>query len=139
MPRDISVPGGPARRKRLERRAEYRFGVVLVLLLVTFMVSASAAEGAWEQIVTVLLQGITLIAALVASDVPPRLLRIALVVVFISFVVSFVAIPWNGRGPAESAGFVSTALVAGAPVAIVWSVTRRKVIDIQTVLAALCV
>jgi hypothetical protein len=30
-------------------------------------------------------------------------------------------------------------LVAGAPIAIGWSVVRRRVIDIQTVLAALCV
>jgi hypothetical protein len=139
MASDTSEAGGEVRRDRLARRAEYRFGVVLVLLLVTFLVSASAAEGAWEQIVTVLLQGVTLMAALVASDVPRRLRHIALVVVLISFAVSFVAIPWNGRGPAESAGFVSTALVAGAPVAIVWSVYKRRVIDIQTVLAALCV
>jgi ion channel len=140
MPRNISVVGGQsARKQRLARRAEYRFGVVLVLLLLTFMVAASAAEGAWEQIVTVLLQGVTLMAALVASDVPRRLRHVALGVVIFSFVLSFIAIPWNGRGPAESAGFVSTALVAGAPVAIVWSVTRRRVIDIQTVLAALCV
>ncbi len=131
--------GQSARTNRLARRAEYRFGVVLVLLLVTFMVAASAADGAWEQIVTVLLQGVTLMAALIASDVPRRIRHVALGVVIVSFVVSFIAIPWNGRGPAESAGFVSTALVAGAPVAIVWSVTRRKVIDIQTVLAALCV
>jgi hypothetical protein len=139
MPSDTSETGGRAARERLARRAEYRFGVVLVLLLLTFMVSASAAEGAWEQIVTVLLQGITLIAALIASDVPPRLRHIAIFVVAVSFVVSFIAIPWNGRGPAESAGFVSTALVAGAPIAIAWSVYRRRVIDIQTVLAALCV
>lgn len=139
MPRDIPNISERRRRVRLARRAEYRFGVVLVLLLATFMVAASAADGAWEQIVTVLLQGVTLMAALVASDVPRRLRHVALVVVIVSFVVSFVAIPWNGRGPASSAGFVSTALVAGAPVAIAWSVYRRRVIDVQTVLAALCV
>ncbi len=139
MPSDNPEMSAPTSEGRLARRAEYRFGVVLVLLLATFMVAASAAEGAGEQIVTVFLQGITLLAALVASDVPRRLRHVALGVVIFSFVVSFIAIPWNGRGPAESAGFVSMALVAGAPVAIAWSVYRRRVIDIQTVLAALCV
>jgi hypothetical protein len=139
MPSDTPATGGRPDREGLARRAEYRFGAVLVLLLITYMVSASSAEGAWEQIVTVILQGVTLIAALVASDVPRRLRHVAIGVVVFSFVISLIAIPWNGRGPASSAGFVSTALVAGAPVAIVWSVYRRKVIDIQTVLAALCV
>jgi hypothetical protein len=139
MPSEPSEPGEETRRQRLARRAEYRFGVVLVLLLATFMVAASAANGPWEQIVTVLLQGVTLIAALIASDVPRRLRHIAIGVVVFSFVVSFIAIPWNGRGPATSAGFVSMALVAGAPVAIATSAYRRRVIDIQTVLAALCV
>jgi hypothetical protein len=120
-------------------RAEYRFGVVLGLLLLTFMVGASAANGPWEQIVTVFLQGITLIVALAASGVPHRLRRAAVVLVVVGFVVSLIAIPWNGRGTVSSAGFINMVLVAGAPVAIAWSVVRRRVIDIQTILAALCI
>ena len=114
-------------------------GIVLVLLLATFMVSASTFSGPSEQVVTVLLQGVTLLAALYASGVPPRLRRIALIVVIVSVVFSIIAIPWNGRGRVSSAGFVNMVLVAGAPVAITWSVWRRKVIDAQTVLAALCI
>jgi hypothetical protein len=120
-------------------RAEYRFGVVLGLLLLTFMVGASSANGPWEQIVTVFLQGVTLIVALAASGVPHRLRRAAVALVVVGFLVSLIAIPWNGRGTVSSAGFISTVLVAGAPVAIAWSVVRRRVIDIQTILAALCV
>jgi hypothetical protein len=120
-------------------RAEYRFGVVLLLLLLTFMVGASSASGPWEQIVTVALQGITLIVALAAAGVPHRLRRAAVVLVTIGFLVSLIAIPWNGRGTVSSAGFINTVLVAGAPLAIGWSVVRRRVIDVQTVLAALCI
>jgi hypothetical protein len=131
--------GETTRRERLATRAEYRFGLVLVLLLATFMVSASAFSGPSEQVVTVVLQGVTLLAALVASGVPTRVRRIALVVVIASIIFSLVAIPWNGRGRVSSAGFVNMVLVAGAPIAIVWSVWRRKIIDAQTVLAALCI
>jgi hypothetical protein len=136
---ETSAPSARPARDPLARRAEYRFGLVLVLLLATFMVAATSASGPWEQIITVCLQGVTLIAALVASGVPKRLRHAAFFVVGASVAAAFVALPWNGRGPASSAGFLSTVLVAGAPVAIVWSVLRRRVIDVQTVLAALCV
>lgn len=120
-------------------RAEYRFGVVLLLLLVTFLVGASAANGPWEQIVTVALQGITLVVALAASGVPHRLRRVAVAFVVAGFLVSLIAIPWNGRGTVSSAGFINMVLVAGAPIAIGWSAVRRRVIDVQTILAALCI
>jgi len=119
-------------------RAEYRFGLVLVLLLLTFVVGASAANGAWEQIVTVFLQGVTLVAALAASGVPHRLRRAAVGLVVVGVLASLIAIPWNGRGAVSSAGFINTVLVAGAPVAIAWSVVRRRIVDTQTILAAIC-
>ncbi len=131
--------GDPLSRPAYFERAEYRFGVVLFLLLVTFMVGASGANGAWEQIVTVLLQGVTLVVALAASGVPHRLRRVAVTLVVIGFLVSLIAIPWNGRGTLSSAGFINMVLVAGAPIAIIWSVVRRRVIDVQTILAALCI
>jgi hypothetical protein len=131
--------GEPVSRPAYHERAEYRFGLVLLLLVITFLVGASAANGAWEQIVTVFLQGITLIAALAASGVPHRLRRVAVVIVVAGFLVSLIAIPWNGRGTLSSAGFINTVLVASAPIAIGWSVVRRRVIDVQTILAALCI
>jgi hypothetical protein len=120
-------------------RAEYRFGIVLLLLLATFIDQAIGAAGSESRVVTVALQGVTLIAALAAAAVPARLRRFAVGAVLLSFAASLVLIPWNGRGPATSAGFINTALVAGAPIAIGWSVWRRRVIDVQTILAALCV
>jgi hypothetical protein len=126
-------------KSKFALRTEYRFGIVLLLLLATFMVSASAFSGPSEQVVTVLLQGVTLLAALAASGVPKRMRRIALIAVIVSILFSLIAIPWNGRGRVSSAGFVNMVLVAGAPVAITWSVWRRKIIDAQTVLAALCI
>ena len=41
----------------------YRFGLVLVLLLVTFVFLASALEGSWVPLVATVLQGLTLLAA----------------------------------------------------------------------------
>ena len=54
---------------------------MLVLLLVTFIFMASGFTGAWVPLVTVTLQGATLLAALAASEASRRLVRIAVVVV----------------------------------------------------------
>ena len=48
---------------------------VLVLLLATFVFMAAALRASWTQAVLVLLQGATLIAALSAVGVSPRLMR----------------------------------------------------------------
>ena len=106
---------GTPEQSKIALRAEYRFGIVLILLLATFMVSASPYSGPSEQVVTVVLQGVTLLAALAASGVPRRMRRIALVAVIVSIIFSVVAIPWNGRGRVSSAGFVNMVLVAARP------------------------
>ena len=50
-----------------------RYGIVLVLLLVTFIFMASGFTGPWVPLVTVTLQGATLLAALAASEASQRL------------------------------------------------------------------
>src|SRR6478735_2826017 len=87
------------------------------------MFLAAGPTAAWTRPVTVLLQGATLIAALSASGVRPRLVRVALFVVLAGF----------------AGALVNALLVAVAPIAIASSVVRRRVIDVQTVLAALCI
>jgi len=130
---------GPTQASALGVRAEYRFGIVLVLLLMTFMFLSLGVTASWARPVTVLLQGATLIAALAAARVRPRLRRIALIVTAACFVGSLAAIPWCGRAPSSGVAFLNMLLVAGSPVAIAWSIVRRRVIDVQTVLGALCV
>ena len=64
-----------------QRLPGYRFGYVLVLLLVTFVFLAAAPTGDWVRPVTVLLEGLTLLAALFASRVRQYFIRIAVVIV----------------------------------------------------------
>ena len=83
-------------------------------------------------------QSSTLLAALFAADVVPRLRRLAAVVALAAFVgsLSLVAFGRSGEG---AAALLDAALVALAPIAIARSVLRRRLIDVRTVLAALCV
>jgi drug/metabolite transporter (DMT)-like permease len=124
---------------RLEARAEYRFGLVLALLLATFIFLMTGSDGAWARPVTVGLAATTLLAALFAADASPRLLRITIVIAVVALGTSLATVAVDGDSINGAAALLAAGLVAIAPIAIVRSVVRRRAVDIQTVLAALCI
>ena len=130
----------PDARGKLEARVpEYRFGLVLALLFTTFIFMASGPTGEWVPFVTVVLQGATLLAALSASGARRRLWRIAVVVVILGL-LSAVSIWISSSDKGEGVLFLlNVLLVAAAPVVIAQSLVRRRVIDLRTVLGALCI
>ena len=52
-----------------ERLPGYRYGTVLILLAMTFVVMAAGPPDGYTRVTTVVLQGLTLMAALLASRV----------------------------------------------------------------------
>jgi Ion channel len=118
----------------------YRFGVVLTLLLTTFVFMASAPTGAWTRAVTVGLQGLTLLAALRASQVSRRLFRVAALVVAIAFLSSLGSLAISTSTEVSGAfDIVSVLMVGVAPIAIARALWRRPDIDTHTVLGAICI
>jgi hypothetical protein len=122
-----------------QRLPGYRYGIVLVLVFVTYVFMAAGFEGAWTRPVTVALQGATLLVALTASKVGRRLLRIATIVVAIAFVGALVSVASDREGIRASFLILNFLLVGTAPVVIAVSVIRRRVVDVKTVLGALCI
>jgi Ion channel len=118
----------------------YRFGLVLLFLLMTFVFMASGITGSWVRVVTVALQGLTLLAALRASEVRRRTFRIAALVALVAFVSSLVSVALSSSQDTTAAFFaLNILIVAGAPIAIGRALWRRPVVDIHTVLGAICV
>ena len=117
---------------------ESRFGLVLGLLLANFVFLMAAGTSKWTRPVGVGLTGATLLAALFAADVSLRTRRIATVVVAAAFIASLSLVAFAGVGD-RAAALLNTGLVAVAPIAIARSVFRRRIIDIRTVFAALCI
>jgi voltage-gated potassium channel Kch len=130
----------PAKPSRIEARlGGYRFGIVLALLFVTFVFMAAGPVGDWVAFVTVVLQGATLLAALAASGAGPRLWRFATVLVVVG-IVSGISVWLSGTNAATGILFLINVLLVGvAPVVIVVALVRRRVIDLHTVMGALCV
>ena len=117
----------------------YRFGIVLLLLLATFIFLASGPSGDWVAVVAVVLQGATLVAAFSAAGVRRGLRHLTVAVVLIALVSASTAIFIGGRDISGSLFLLNLLFVAGAPVVIVYSLVRRRVIDFRTVLGAVCV
>ncbi|MET0627134.1 MAG: hypothetical protein ABW033_01595, partial [Acidimicrobiia bacterium] len=67
-----------------ERMPGYQFGYVLLLLFITFVFMASGIQGPWSRVVTVGLQGLTLLAALLAARTGRHLFRLAAAVVVVA-------------------------------------------------------
>ena len=118
----------------------YRFGLVLLLLLMTFVVMESGITGPWIRVVTVALQGLTLLAALRASEVGWRIFRIAALVALIAFLSSVASVAITSSQDATGGFFaLNVLIVAGAPIAIGNALWRRPVVDVHTALGAVCI
>lgn len=112
---------------------------MLVLLVATFVFRASAPTGAWVPLATVLLQGLTLLAALAAAESSKHLLRLAVVIMGLGTIAGVAALVSDSPDGRGYVSILSLLLVAVAPVAIVMALVRRRGIDIQTVLGAICI
>jgi hypothetical protein len=136
---DTEPTAGARPKGHIEQRMPaYRFGIVLALLLVTYIFLASGPEGAWVPFVSGVLQGATLLAALAAAGVSARMWRLVLVIV----VVAQIGTLGLWLSDINSDGIlllVNALLVVAAPIVIARSLLRRGVIDIKTVMGALCI
>jgi hypothetical protein len=124
----------------LERaRPGARYGLVLLLLLVTFVFMAAGPTGDWVPLVTAILQGATLLLALAASESGPRLIKVSFVLVAVAIVAGIVVLANGGHQARGYSNILSVFLVGVAPIAISVFLIRRRVIDVHTVLGAVCI
>ena len=112
---------------------------MLLLLLGTFLLLIWGLTGSWSRLLIVIMQSATLIAALMAAQTAPRLQRLAWLLAIVAILTSLVTIPINETLSEATDAVISGLLVAVAPVAIAASIVKRRVIDVQTVLGALCI
>jgi hypothetical protein len=122
-----------------ERLPGYRYGIVLLLLFGTFVLESAGFEGTWARTGIVAFQGATLVAAFSASGVNRHLMRIATGVAIAALIVSVIAASTDSEASGALFSILSFLLVVAAPVVIARAIIRRGVVDIHTVLGALCI
>ena len=124
-------------------RWEHRYGYVLLLILVTLAFQLAAPDEDWARLVTIGLQGATLILALYASEVHRGLIRLATVAVGVAVIASAGALVGSGNLGAGAGHGVTVCLIALAPVVIgrgvITSVREEGTVTLHTMFGVLCI
>jgi hypothetical protein len=113
------------------------YGVLLVLILASLVLTAVASESAAGRAVIVLLQGGVLLFAFWTSRTRPAVLRVAFVVVPIAVVLATVFTGGRSDRSAAVAGMTNAFLAFGAIVAIVRRIVSHPRVDAATILGVL--
>ncbi len=135
----------PRRRRRhrlLEDSPRFAdsFGLVLLLLIVSYFVIAAAGDGDAGRIVSMIIFAATTWLALRAAQVQRRILRLALALIPLMTIIAIVLVL---TGDDDSATIVTKAviilLVVVAPIAILKRLVAHPVISLNTFYGAVCV
>jgi hypothetical protein len=125
----------------LEARTRgYEYGYVLLLLGMTFIVMASGPPSGYTRVLTVVLQGLTLMAALLASRAKRHYFRFAAIVTAVSILAAVGSVFFSqDHDPTSGFFLLNILLVATVPWVIARALWTRKVVDVRTVLGAVCI
>ena len=135
----------PPRRRRprewtLERTVATlsdRYGLVLVLLLVTYVLATALPSGDWVAPVLTAIQGVTVIVALAASGVSDAHRRIATAAAVLAVVIAALAALAGGRAGGVPA-LISAVLLCASLLAIIRRLVSHERVSSQTLLGAMC-
>lgn len=125
------------------RQRGHHYGFVLLLILITIVFQLAAPDQDWARLIAIVIQGLTLLAALRASRVRPLILRLAAVVVVVAAVSSIAAYIGFGELGPTAARLITVMLVALAPPAIARGVLidfrQQREISLHTMFGVLCI
>ncbi len=124
------------------QRIHYHFGIVLALILVSIGFQLAAGESDFSRLAAVVLQAITLVAAVVASRAHPFVTRLAVIAAVISIVGASLAILGTAEFGNSSGRGVTLLLVGLVPPAIVTGLVRlfreEGSVTVETMFGGLC-
>jgi hypothetical protein len=116
-----------------------RFGLVLVSILLSILVTTVAGTEAWGRVLSVALLGMTLLLLLRTTEARPRV-RLVVGLIVVGAVLAAVASAVLGDEELSNwtVPVIGAILALGAPVAIVRRLRTHQRITFQTVLGAIC-
>jgi hypothetical protein len=107
------------------QRIHYRFGIVLALIIVAVFFVMAAPHGDGARFVSVTLQALVLVAAVVASKSPPWVIRLSVVAAIVGVAGSAAALFGTGQFGNSAAGLVALLYVLMTPPAIATGVVKQ--------------
>ncbi len=128
--------GRDAFRERLVRGDTY--GLLLGLLLVTYVMIALLERSPWQRLFMAVMLGAVVLLALHTSHVRERGFRLGVAIVAI-VVLSTLVQAIIGRQGNDGTGYLMFVLLLIAPIVVLARIIRHEVVSMETILGALCV
>ena len=107
------------------QRIHYRFGIVLALIIAAVFFVMAAPRGDWARFVSVTLQALVLVAAVIASKSPPWVIRLSVAAAILGIAGSAAALFGTGQFGNSAAGIVGLLYVLMTPPAIAIGVVNQ--------------
>jgi hypothetical protein len=129
-------------RERWRRRAERArdaFGLVLALVLTTYVLASVLSNRGWSAVLLTIVTGATSVVALTSSHVRPIFVRRALILAVIATALAFASAAFGGRLGLNVANFIEIGLLAVAMAAVLRRVVTAGSVSSRTILGAISV
>ena len=128
---------GPLGRRR---RFADSYGLVLLLLVISYFCDAALGDFTWGRVVVVFVLAAATWLALRASQVERRPMRIAEALIPLLCVIAVASLLIGNESVAHAVtAAISVVLVIAAPIAIGWHLAHKLELTIQTFLGAVCI
>ncbi len=139
------MEASPRRHRREQRwrgraeRARDAFGLVLVLVLLSYVLASVFRDSGWTAVLITLSLTATAIVALTSSHAPPIFVRRSLIVAAVAVLLAMVSAIAGGRLGLNAASFLVIGLLAVAMGAVLQRVVTSGRVSSKTILGAISV
>lgn len=124
---------------RRAQRASDAFGLVLILVVTTYVLASVLSNRGWSAVLLTIATGATSVVALTSSHARPIMVRRALILAVLATVLAFVSAAFGGRLGLNLASFAEIGLLAVAMAAVLRRVVTSDTVSFRTILGAISV
>jgi hypothetical protein len=127
------------RWRQRAQRASDAFGLVLLLVLTTYVLASVLSNRGWPAVVLTVVTSATSIVALTSSHVRPVFVRRAAILALLAILLAMVSAASGGRPWLNAANFIEICLLAVAMAAVLRRVVTADNVSSRTILGAISV
>jgi hypothetical protein len=135
----VSAGAESSSERAYRLRGTHSYGIVLALLVTQFVLFSAAGDELWVRILGTTLSAAILVLTYMTSGVQPRHRRIVEALAAMCVVAAIASITIGGSTARGIAAVLSLLLIMSAVAAILRGVAVQPVVNLRTVLGALCI
>jgi hypothetical protein len=127
------------RWRQRAQRASDAFGLVLLLVLITYVLASVISNRGWSAVLLTIVTGATSVVALTSSHVRPIVVRQALWLALLAVLLAAISAATGGRHWLSAANLIEIVLLAVAMAAVLRRVVTSGSVSSRTILGAISV